>query len=72
MTIQFGLRNPEDDEKYKTAELENYFCNKKIIWQEFGTFIKQDATPQSSIRDDNMFYPSTVYNYFGMAKGRIR
>jgi hypothetical protein len=71
VTIQFGPRNPEDDEKYKTAELENYFCNKKF-WQEFGTYIKQDATPQSSNRDDNMFYPSTVYNYFGMAKERIR
>jgi hypothetical protein len=71
VTIQFGPRNPEDDEKYKTSELEKYFCNKKF-WQEFGTFIKQDATPQSSNRDDNMFYPSTVYNYFGMAKERIR
>jgi hypothetical protein len=71
VTIQFGPRYPEDDEKYKTAELENYFCN-KTFWQEFGTYIKQDATPQSSNRDDNMFYPSTVYNYFGMAKERIR
>ncbi len=44
-----------------------------MFLQEFGTFIKQDATPQSSNRGDNMFYyPSTVYNYFGMAKERIR
>jgi hypothetical protein len=38
VTKQFGPRNPEDDEKYKTSELEKYFCNKKF-WQEFGTFI---------------------------------
>ena len=48
VTIQFGPRYPEDDENYKTSELEKYFCNKNF-WQEFGIFIKQDAaTPQSS------------------------
>eukprot|EP00597_Dinobryon_sp_UTEXLB2267_P018643 CAMPEP_0201101000 /NCGR_PEP_ID=MMETSP0812-20130820/9809_1 /ASSEMBLY_ACC=CAM_ASM_000668 /TAXON_ID=98059 /ORGANISM="Dinobryon sp., Strain UTEXLB2267" /LENGTH=737 /DNA_ID=CAMNT_0047357619 /DNA_START=21 /DNA_END=2231 /DNA_ORIENTATION=- len=69
--IQFGARNPVADEKYQTPELEKFFCDKRF-WQEFGTFIKQDATPQSNNRDDNMFYPGTVYNYFGMAKERIR
>ena len=34
VTIQFGPRNPEDDEKFKTSELEKYFCNKKLagVW----------------------------------------
>lgn len=69
--IIFAARNATTDEKYKTPELENYFCDKRF-WQEFGTFIKEDATPQSNNRDDNMFCPGTVYNYFGMAKERIR
>mmetsp|Transcript_2365 Transcript_2365/g.3211 ORF Transcript_2365/g.3211 Transcript_2365/m.3211 type:complete len:603 (-) Transcript_2365:353-2161(-) len=69
--IQFGARNHINDEKYKTPELEKFFCDKKF-WQEFGTYIKQDATPQSNNRDDNMYYPGTIYNYFGMAKERIR
>jgi hypothetical protein len=30
--IEFGPRNPEDDEKYRTFELEKYFCDKKF-WQ---------------------------------------
>lgn len=69
--IQFGQRNYLNDEQYKTPELEKLFCDKRF-WQEYGTFIKQDATPQSINRDDKMFFPRTVYNYFGMAKERVR
>ena len=71
VNIQFGPRNHVTDEIYKTPELEKYFCD-RVFWREFGTFIKEDATPQNTNRDDNMYYPGTIYNYFGIAKERIR
>jgi len=69
--VELGARNHISDERLKTPDLEELFCS-KTFWQEFGTFIKEHATPQSNNRADDMFYGSTCYNYIGIAKERIR
>ena len=52
-----------------TPELENLFCDKNF-WQQFGTFMKDHANPVNN--PEKLFHSTTVYNYFGMAKERIR
>ena len=65
-------QNPEDDEKYKTCTLEKYFCNIKKFGKSLEQLLSSMLHRNRQIEMITLFYPSTVYNYFGMAKERIR
>jgi hypothetical protein len=48
------------------------FFRCKNFWQQFGTFVKDHASPINNPEELLFHSTTTVYNYFGMAKERIR